>query len=103
MPVWRRGSLALDAATRMASWLGETLPTTAAQFDLLLVLARAAGAAVRTEDLAATLYGTHLPGDTERVRAHVLRLRRQLRDAGDRPPGAIVTVRGYGYRLDGAA
>ena len=69
------------------------------EMELLTVLAESAGQAVRREALMDQVWDEHWSGSTKTLDVHVANLRRRLSDAGDRWD-RIVTLRGYGYRMD---
>lgn len=93
---WR--DLSLHPARRRCCRAGRPLTLSPREFDLLLALMQAQGAAVTTARLEAVLHpwGTRL--DSNAVQVHVHHLRRKL---GDKE--LIETVRGVGYRLAGPA
>lgn len=76
---------------------GRDAKLTAAEFDLLMILAAAPGRLFEREDLAAAV-GDKRPGHGVRsVDVLVSRLRSKLADEGE--DRLIETVRGFGYRL----
>lgn len=93
------GPLRLDPATHEAHAGTRRLELTSAQFRILATLITAAGAIVSATDIANSLYGTNHPSDSHRIRAHIVRLRRQLRDTNPATAALLVTVRSEGYRL----
>ncbi|MAQ15036.1 MAG: DNA-binding response regulator [Sandaracinus sp.] len=88
---WVLGSLELDAEALRVRVDGATLDLTVTERALLGELARARGAAVPRETLAARV----LDGQSRTVDSHVARLRRKLGAAGP----LVRTVWGIGYRL----
>jgi DNA-binding response OmpR family regulator len=97
------GALRLDESTRRA-WLGGTeLELRVKQFDLLARLAAEPGAAVSREALMADVWDENWFGSTKTLDVHVAGLRRCLAEAAaitDASAPVIVTLRGFGYRLD---
>lgn len=93
------GALRLESSTRQAWWHRLPLALTAQQFALLGRLVRAQGAVVTTAELAEAVYGQSGWQDTERVRAHVLRIRRRLARVDGRAAATVTTIRGVGFRL----
>ena len=87
-------SISLDA--RVAVLDGAPLELTCAEFDLLWLLARHAGAILSRDDLVGTLRGISYDGLDRSIDSRISRLRRKL---GDSPaaPVRIQTVRGKGY------
>lgn len=98
-PVLQWGELHLDPATHEVGVGATPLILTSAQFRILALLVGAQGAVVGTGELALAIYGRSHCLDSQRVRAHIVRLRRQLRDARPDQPDLVVTVRAAGYRL----
>jgi two-component system KDP operon response regulator KdpE len=99
--VWRMdswGPLRLDPSRRLACWRGRPISLTPLQFRLLLVLVQAAGAVVSPVELSGRVWGSDLAHDTERVIAHVHRIRRLL-EPDPAHPRFLLTVRGEGFRL----
>ena len=93
------GPLAIDAAGRRVQLDGAPVALTAAEFDLLLHLARRRGEAVTRDELLRVVLD-HGDAGSRTVDTHVSAIRRKLGDdAGT--PRFIHTVRGYGYRVDG--
>jgi len=97
------GDITLDSTTGRATYQGQLLDLTSAEFDLLSTLMRT-GRRVRSKaDLVLALRGhstsTHFvnEADTRTVDHHVAALKLKLRDEGR----LIETVRGVGYRLAG--
>ncbi len=74
-------------------------PLSPAQFDVLQLLMDAQGGIVERDEVAQTVWGS-LDGVTEQaIDALVRRLRRRLADV-DPTREFVVTVRGYGFRLE---
>ncbi|MFZ1489055.1 MAG: helix-turn-helix domain-containing protein, partial [Ilumatobacteraceae bacterium] len=69
-------------------------------FDLLALLMREAGRAVRREEIMTEVWDEHWWGPTRTLDTHVSTLRRKLGDTTD-PPRLVVTVRGVGFRFEG--
>jgi len=92
------GALRLDPSRRLASWQDRPISLTSMQFRLLLVLVQAAGAVVSPVELSRRVWGTDLAHDTERVVAHVRRIRKLL-EPDPTHPRFLLTVRGEGFRI----
>nr|WP_272917614.1 winged helix-turn-helix domain-containing protein [Nocardioides flavescens] len=97
------GDITLDSTTGRATYQGQLLDLTSAEFDLLSTLMRT-GRRVRSKaDLVLALRGhstsTHFVNEADKrtVDHHVAALKLKLRDEGR----LIETVRGVGYRLAG--
>ena len=90
----RAGEIVVDTAARRA-WRGEQeLSLRPKEFDLLALLVREGGRAVTRERIMGEVWDTAWLGSTKTLDTHVLTLRQKL------GPGAIVTLRGVGYRLE---
>jgi DNA-binding response OmpR family regulator len=93
----RAGHLVLDPAARRA-WRGEEeLELRPKEFDLLALLVGEAGRVVTRERIMSEVWDTDWLGSTKTLDTHILALRGKL------GPEAITTLRGVGYRLDGAS
>ena len=68
------------------------------EYDLLLALARRAGAVVTREDLMAEVWDENWFGSTKTLDVHIGWLRRKLGDDAAEPRW-IETVRGVGFRF----
>ena len=88
------GSLRVEPASYVASVDGVPVELRPREFQLLVVLSRAAGRVVTRERLLADVWDLHWESSTKTLDMHVLALRRKLGDAIE-----IATVRGVGYRL----
>jgi DNA-binding response OmpR family regulator len=100
----RIGALRVDTAARRV-WIDEVeVELRAKQFDLLARLAAEPGVAVSRETLMADVWDENWFGSTKTLDVTIASLRRSLSEA-TRPARAdtlpeIVTLRGYGYRLE---
>jgi DNA-binding response OmpR family regulator len=95
----RIGQLVIDRA-RCRVTLGEqVIRLTPTEYRLLCALANRPDVVLSREELAERVWGYHDPGVGRSLDVHMRRLRAKL-DAGAAPPPALVTVRGFGYRLD---
>ena len=94
------GSLRIDPAARRAWSSGVEIDLSRREFDVLELLVRRAGEVVSKDQLLDGVWEFDFAGDPNIVEVYVGRLRRKLDD----PFGTahIATVRGAGYRLDGA-
>jgi len=102
MQVHRWGPLRLDPSRWDARWAGRPLDLTPTQFRMLLVMVEAAGAVVTPLELARPLWGSQIGADTERVVAHVRRIRKRI-EPDPSHPRFLLSVRGVGFRLADAA
>jgi len=92
------GPLVIDPASRRAALDDAPLALTPVEYDLLLVLARAAGRVKTREQLLLEAAERDFEAFDRSIDVHVSSLRRKL---GDDPkePRFIETVRGAGYRM----
>lgn len=90
--------LTLDMRSREVQVDGKPVALTPAEFDLLAVLCRSAGAVLTRADLVARAFGFDYEGSDRTVDAHIAKLRRKLRSHGVQ---RIATVFGVGYRFVG--
>lgn len=91
------GLMTLHQGDRSASYGGEALSLTSAEFNLLQVLLYRAGHAVDKETLSQEGLGRPLSAYDRSVDVHVSKIRRKLAEAGGE--GLIVSVRGHGYQF----
>jgi DNA-binding response OmpR family regulator len=95
-PPGAAGAFGLDLAGRTLSVDGRVVSLTRREFDLLAYLQDHRGVALSREDLMKTVWRTgYLIGDRT-IDVHVRRLRVKLGRYANR----LITLRGYGYRLD---
>jgi len=99
--VVRHGDLEIDSGAFRARRSGRTLDLTATEFRLLLELALHPGRTMTRHDLLRRVWGYEYLGDSRLVDMAVKRLREKLGDDA-RQPRWIATVRGVGYRFEGA-
>lgn len=92
----RVGELALWPGRRHAEWRSTRLALTAAEFNLLTVLARHAGHVVSKEELSQQALGRPLERFDRSIDVHVSSIRQKLPPRGD-AQSWIQTVRGMGY------
>jgi DNA-binding response OmpR family regulator len=99
----RVGQLAIDLDAREVTADGRRIGLTGYEFDLLLLLARAAGRVLSREQILDALKGRDYETFDRSIDVHVSKLRAKL-ERNPREPRLIKTVRGVGYVLlrDGA-
>jgi two-component system KDP operon response regulator KdpE len=93
------GTLTVDMRKREASQEGQPLNLTPTEFRLLAALAQRAGEAVSHDELVTIIWGGNRQGGGSALRRYIWLLRRKI-EADPVNPKLIVTVRGYGYRLE---
>lgn len=92
-------ALHLDTGRRTAVVRGREVALSRLEFGLLEVLVARGGGAVTRQELIRSVWGHDYTGGSNVVDAVVRTLRRKLGSAG----GAVVALRGVGYRYDAAA
>src|SRR5258706_7942576 len=98
-PLYAAGNLTVDMDKRQVIRGKEQIPLTPTEFRLLQCLDQKRGQPVPERTLAQEVWGTHRQqGDTAVLRRDVWLLRQKLED-DPAHPAAILTVRGFGYRL----
>lgn len=94
-PMVVAGDVEVDLSRRSVTVAGEPVTLARKEFDLLAALARREGAVVARDELLDEVWGSVDASARRTLEAHVGLVRSKLGR-----PGAIVTVRGVGYRLD---
>jgi DNA-binding response OmpR family regulator len=93
------GALRVDLGRREASLDGQTLELTPTEFRLLACLAAHPGQAVAQADLVKEAWGGLRQETGSALRRYVWFLRQKIETDPDQPK-RLLTVRGYGYRLE---
>lgn len=88
------GALSLDPSARQVTWMGEAIPLSTREFDLLHTLMRSAGRVLSREQLEQQMYSWGLEVESNTIEVHIHHLRRKLQ------ADVIQTVRGVGYMLN---
>ena len=96
------GDVDIDPGARRVRVAGEEIELRAREFDLLVFLARHAGAAVTRERIMTEVWDEHWFGSTKTLDMHISALRRKFGETvgDDTAPSRITTLRGVGYRLE---
>ena len=97
-PRFRSGPLEIDFDAREVTVGGRRLVLTHHEFELLAILARAAGRVLSREQLLDALKGHEYESFDRSIDVHVSKLRAKL-ERNPREPRYIKTVRGVGYAL----
>lgn len=92
------GDLQVDLDHREVRLSGETVALTPTEFRLLEVLVRRQGYAVSEADLVREVWGAFRQENATAVRRYIWLLRKKV-EPNPEEPRYILTVRGYGYRL----
>ncbi len=95
------GDLLLDAERHEVYLRGGQVVLPLKEFELLELLMGNAGRVLTRETLIDRVWGPHYVGDTKTLDVHVKRLRAKIEDNPARPV-RITTIRGLGYKFEGA-
>jgi two-component system OmpR family response regulator len=96
------GELDISPSNRAVAWRGEPVELKTAEFNLLLILARAAGEVLSRDDILKQLRGIEFDGLDRTVDSGISRLRRRFEDASPEPR-KIKTIWGRGYLFSPSA
>lgn len=96
------GDMVLDLTSYTCEIEGQNVDLTKKEFEILWTLASHEGKVFTRENLLDSLWGYDYYGDSRTVDTHIKRLRAKLADFPSLD-GAIKTVRGLGYKFEGAA
>lgn len=96
--VFQVGDLVIDIAQRSVMAGGSPLQLPRKEFDLLVLLVSNAGRAMSREIIMRQVWGEDYVGSTNTLDVHVKRVRKKLETLS--ATHTIVTVRGFGYKLD---
>jgi DNA-binding response OmpR family regulator len=97
-PTLEHGALSIDVRTRRVSVSGRPVELSAREFEILRVLAQAAGAVVQRRDLLRSVWGPDFFGDERMLDVYSRRVRKKIEPDPNRPT-YLHTVWGVGYRL----
>jgi two-component system KDP operon response regulator KdpE len=96
---YRVGQLMVDMRKREVLLGGETLKCTPTEFRLLAYLAKRAGETVEQKELVAEVWGEYHRGGGSALRRYIWLLRQKIEE-DPKNPKRLVTIRGFGYRLE---
>ena len=99
--VLEAGPVRMDVDRHVVTIRGETTALPLKEFDLLEMLMRNAGRVLTRGQLIDRVWGSDYVGDTKTLDVHIKRLRAKV----EKVPGSpvhILTVRGLGYKFEGA-
>jgi len=95
------GELRLDPAKHEATYYGEELNLTAAEFKLLVVLVRNPGRVCTRLQLMDSAFGESYEGYERTIDAHIKNIRQKMAKIAPKATNPLVTIRGVGYKLEG--
>jgi DNA-binding response OmpR family regulator len=98
--VYTFGEVRVDAAARTAIRNGAPVDITATEFDLLLCLIEARGAALSRDAIFVRVWGPNHHGTPRTIDNFIQQLRAKL-EVDPQRPRHLLTVRGVGYRFEG--
>ena len=93
------GPVTVDTRRREAALHDEPLALTPTEFRLLSALAQRPGTAISQEDLVAEVWGDYRQKGGSALRRYVWFLRQKI-EQDPNEPKLLITVRGFGYRLE---
>ncbi|HLK35769.1 MAG TPA: response regulator transcription factor [Polyangiaceae bacterium] len=97
--VYKFGDVAVDAAARTVVRAGARVDMTATEFDVLLCLIEAKGAALERDTIFSRVWGPNHHGTPRTIDNFIQQLRVKLEPDPQRPRH-VQTVRGVGYRFE---
>ena len=99
LKVIRFGEYLLDLRKREVRFKDELVTLTPTEYRLLEALIKHKGQAVAENDLIKEVWGDYRQEETAAVRRYIWLLRQKMEDDPSNPK-LILTVRGYGYRIE---
>ena len=99
-PLYEFGDVRIDPSARTVTRRGAPVDMTATEFDVLLCLVEARGAALGREAIFARVWGPSHHGPQRTIDNFIQQLRAKL-EVDPQRPRHVVTVRGVGYRFEG--
>ena len=96
--VYQAGDLAINEVRREVCVAGKTVDLTPKEYELLIYFKNNQNIAASRENILNAVWGYDYFGDLRTVDTHVKKLRAKLGPCGK----MIETVRGFGYRFEGA-
>ena len=95
------GDLVVDSDSRQVFMRGEPVYLTTSEYGILHLLARHPGKAFSRANILAELWDEAPVGDERAIDVHIHNMREKL-EADPKNPELLLTVRGFGYRLNEA-
>ena len=96
------GGLQIDAIARTVCFNGQDINLPPKEFDLLKALAEHADQVFSAQELVARVWGADWVGETQTIYVHVRWLREKL-ESDPAHPHLLVTIPGFGYKLNTSA
>lgn len=96
---YRISDLEIDLRKHEARLSGEILELTPTEFRLIAALAAKAGEAIAKDDLIIGVWGKNRVKSSSVLRRYIWLLRRKI-ETDPSAPERLITIRGYGYRLE---
>ncbi len=93
------GELKVNVSSHTVTLSGRQIPCRPREFELLAHLMRSKGRAFTRRQLLNTVWEDDYVGDERTVDVHIRWLREKIEEDSSKPK-KIITIRGYGYRLD---
>lgn len=97
--ICRAGDLVVDLRKRQVQIQNEPIDLTPTEYRLLATLAKRSGEAISKAELIEQVWGTNRRGGGNALRRYIAMLREKI-ESDTKQPVRLVTVRGYGYRLE---
>lgn len=97
----RVGDLQIEALSRQVTVSGAPVQLTLTEYEILLYLARNRGTAFSREAILDALRDLGPVADARAIDVHIHNIREKV-ERDPKAPSHILTVRGYGYRLNGS-
>jgi DNA-binding response OmpR family regulator len=94
------GDVRIDVGARTVTRAGTPVDMTATEFDVLVCLLEARGAALSREAIFSRVWGPNHHGTPRTIDNFIQQLRAKL-EPDPQKPRYVLTVRGVGYRFDG--
>jgi len=92
------GALEFSAAQRLVKYVGEVVPLSSTEFQIVRALLEKPGQLHSKETLFTEVWGEHMQRNDNLLAVHMANLRTKLQKAGGY--GVIRTVRGFGYAIN---
>ena len=99
--VLRAGPVVVDRARRTVARDGEPVELTFSEFEMLQAMMARPGELFSRQELLRAIWGDSAYRDPRGIDVHVRHLREKLEDVPEKPQ-LLTTVRGVGYRMQGA-